>query len=106
MMGLTVIERPDGRTYRPRKLAAHAVTDPDDGDTLIGVVVLGTHDPAKAQALADGYARWQLGSRHVAVSPVAVWWRDGFAYGRRGWIDDPVTGRAGVWYQEIAELYP
>lgn len=80
-MSLAEITRPDGRAYRPRKLAAHAVTDPDD--TLIGVVVLGTHDPAKA-----------------------VWWRDGFACGRRGWIDDPVAGRAGIWYQEIVELYP
>lgn len=104
-MTLAVLTRPDGRLYRPRKLAAHAVTDPDDGDTLTGVV-LGTHDPAKAQEPADAYARWQLGSRHVAVSPVAVWWRDGFAYGRRGWIEDEVTGRAGVWYQEITERWP
>jgi hypothetical protein len=100
LAGLT---RPNGRLYRPRKLAAHAVTDPDDGDMLTGVVVLGTHDPAQAQYLADAYARWQLGSRHVAVSPVAGWWRDGFAYGRRGWIDDPEKGRAGIWFRSITE---
>ena len=46
-----VIQRPDGKPYRPRKLAAYAVTDPDD--MLSGVMVLGTHDPGRAQPLAD-----------------------------------------------------
>jgi hypothetical protein len=97
------VTRPDGRIYRPRTMTAHAVTDPDDGDTLSGVVVLGTHDPGAAQPLADAYAAWQLGRGHVAVSPVAVWWRDGFTYGRRGWVTDEKHGRAGTWFRSIVE---
>ena len=96
-----VIQRPDGKPYRPRKLAAYAVTD--DGDMLAGVMVLGTHDPGRAQPLADGYAVWQLGSGHVAVDPVTGWWRDGFGYGHRCWVTDEVRGRAGVWFREIVE---
>jgi hypothetical protein len=45
----------------------------------------------------------QLGRGHVAVSPVTVWWRDGFTSGRRGWVTDEKHGRAGIWYQEIVE---
>ena len=96
-----VIERPDGKPYRPRKLAAYAVTDPDD--MLSGVMVLGTHDPGRAQPLADGYATWQLGSGHTAVDPVTGWWRDGFECGRRRWVADEVHGRAGVLFREIVE---
>lgn len=102
-MSAGVITRPDGRLYRPRKVAAYAVTDPDDGDSLAGVMVLGTHDADRAKPLADSYAAWQLGSGYSAADPLAGWWRDGFAGGRRCWVDDPVTGRAGIWFREIIE---
>ena len=98
-----MIQRPDGKPYRPRKLVACAVTD--DDDMLCGVMVLGTHDPGRAQPLADSYAVWQLGSRHVAVDPVTGWWRDGFESGRRCWVADEVHGRAGVWFREIVEAF-
>jgi len=95
------ITRPDGRVYRPRKVTANAVVD--DDETLSGVLVLGTHDVARAQKLADDYAAWQLGTGHVAVDPEAGWWRDGFDCGRRRWLRDPEAGRAGVWFREIVE---
>ena len=98
------VERPDGRLYRPRKVIANAVVD--DDEILTAVVVLGTHDVARAQPLADDYAAWQLGRGYVAVNPVTGWWRDGWSYGRRVWLPDPVRGRAGVWFREIVEATP
>jgi hypothetical protein len=100
MTGDTVA-RPDGRVYRSRKLVAAAVTD--DDDMLCGVMVLGTHDCHRAKPLADDYAAWQLGREYAAADGVTGWWRDGFAGGRRCWIDDPQTGRAAVWFRSIAE---
>ncbi len=98
---LSPIPRPDGTPCRPRKLSAHAVTG--DGDILTGVVVFGTHDPGRAQPLADDYAAWQLGSGHVAADPVPVWWRDGFDCGGRSWVTDEARGRPGTWFREIIE---
>jgi hypothetical protein len=97
------VTRPDGRIYRSRKLIAAAVTDPDDGDMLCGVMVLGTHDCHRAKPMADDYAAWQLGRGYVAVDWVTGWWRDGFQNGRRCWVADEQHGRAGVWFREIAE---
>ena len=95
------VTRPDGSVYKPRKVTANAVVD--DDELLTAVVVLGTHDVGLAQKLADDYACWQLGNGHVAVGPVTGWWRDGWSYGRRVWLDDDVHGRAGVWFSEIVE---
>lgn len=95
------IIRPSGRPYRPRKITAHAVTDPDD--ELCGVMVLGTQDSGQAQPLADHYAAGQLGSGYVAADPVTGWWRDGISGGSRCWVNDPEYGRAGVWFRSVAE---
>ena len=97
------VTRPDGRVYRSRKVTANAVTDPDDGDMLCGVMVLGTHDYDRAKPLADDYAAWQFGRGHVATDWITGWWRDGFENGRRCWVNDPEHGRAGVWFREIVE---
>jgi hypothetical protein len=96
-----VIERPNGKPYRPRRITANAVTDEDE--LLAGVMVLGTHDPGRAQPLADGYAVWRLGSGHVAVDPVTGWWRNGYSSGRLCWVTDEEHGRAGVWFREVVE---
>jgi hypothetical protein len=98
---LEPIERPDGRLYQPRKLAAHAVSGEDD--FLSGVVVFGTHDPANALPLAAEYVTRQLGKGYAPAGPRAVWWRDGFESGHRCWLDDDRAGRAGVWFREIVE---
>ena len=97
-----VITRPNGKPYRPRKVIAAAVTDPDD--MLCGVMVLGTHDYHRAKPMADDYAVWQLGRGHVATDWVTGWWRDGFRNGCRCWVDDPEDGRAGVWFREVVEV--
>jgi hypothetical protein len=97
---LPAIQRPDGRLYHPRKITACAVTE---DDFVIGVVVFGTHDEARAQPLADQYAAWQNGSGAVARRPELVWWRDGYESGHRRWVTDEGKGRAGVWFREITE---
>jgi hypothetical protein len=79
---------------------AYAVVDGDEFPC--GVMVLGTHDVARAKPLADSYAAWQLGAEYTAADPVTGWWRLGYEDGLR-WLDDPVKGRAGVWFRQVAE---
>jgi hypothetical protein len=98
---LESVTRPDGRVYRPTKIAAYAVVDEDD--LLSGVAVLGTHDMTVAQRMADDYATWQLGSGSVALDPETGWFREGLSHGRRMWMRDPVTGRAGVMFHGTRE---
>ena len=93
-----VIERPNGKPYRSRRVIAYEAGE--------GVIVLGTHDLTRAQGLADELARYVAGSGFVAVDPWRGWWRDGFECGRRRWVRDPEAGRAGVWFREIAERTP
>jgi hypothetical protein len=101
MTGITTITRPNGKPYRPRKVIAACVSDEDGG--IGGVMVLGTHDLGRAQALADQYAAWQLDSGYAAADPLPGWYREGFAGGQLRWITDEERGRAGVWFREIAE---
>jgi hypothetical protein len=97
-METEVIERPNGKAYRPRKVIAHLV-----GEDYEGVIVLGTHDIARAQVLADELVRIYVDSREVAAGPVTGWWRDGFECGQLRWIADEVRGRAGVLFRDIIE---
>jgi hypothetical protein len=101
---LPVITRPNGKPYQPRKVTAYAVTD--DDEITVGVIVFGTHDPARAQELADQIARWDIGGNYTAVDPVAVWWDDRFECGRRVWVTDEEHGRGGIWFREIVERSP
>ena len=96
-METEVIERPDGRPYRPRKVIAHLV-----GEDYEGVIVLGTHDIARAQVLADALVR-AYDSGYVAAKPEAGWWREAFESGRLRWTADEVRGRAGVLFRDLAE---
>lgn len=98
---METITRPDGRLYRSQKVAGYPVTD--DGELVCGIMVLGTHDTDRAKPLADRCAALWVDGGYVAASPVTGWWRDGFEGGRRCWVTDPVRGRAGVWFREIAE---
>ena len=93
-----VIERPNGKPYRPRKVTGQIV-----GEENEGVLILGTHDLGRAQALADQMAAYEAGPGYVAVRPWRGWFRDGFWDGRRQWITDEVHGRAGVVFPEITE---
>ena len=92
------IQRPNGKPYRPRRVAAFTVGEDDEG-----VVVLGTHDLTSAQVLADELARRVAGPEYVAVDPWRGWWRDGFENGRRAWVCDEEHGRAGVLFRDIVE---
>lgn len=104
MADLTAITRPNGTPYRPQKLTAYAVTD--EYEVIAGVVVFGTHDPGRAQALADELVARDVDQGYTAADPVTVWWRDGFECGRRAWITDEEHGRGGVWFREIVERTP
>ena len=97
-MELDEIQRPNGKPYRPRRVVAQAVGEEDEG-----VLVLGTHDLGRAQALADKLARYIAGSGFVAVQPETGWWRDGFECGQRRWVNDEVRGRAGVLFRDMEE---
>lgn len=94
------VTRPDGRVYQPVRIVAHALADEDE--CFSGVVVLGTHDMAIAQEMADDYAAWQLGTGSAALEPETGWFRDGYS-GRRMWLRDPVKGRAGVMFHKVRE---
>jgi len=102
---LAPVERPDGRLYRPRKVAAYAWENDTVHDWSAGAVVLGTHDVEAAQALADSAVKAWFGGELSAVEPELGWWRSSYFYGDPTWVDDPVHGRAGVWFtaKEVVE---
>lgn len=93
------ITRPNGKTYRSRKVTGHAVVDEDD--MVVAVLVLGTHDIERARPLAEECVRLWVDGGYTAASPVTGWWRDGFQLGQRCWVDDQVRGRAGVWFKAV-----
>lgn len=95
---LAPIERPDRRLYRPRKVAAYAWENDTVHGWSGGAVVLGTHDVEAARSLADGWIKHWFGNVLSAVEPEVGWWRLGYSYGDPTWMDDPVRGRAGVWF--------
>lgn len=99
---LPAIMRPNGKTYQPRKITVE-IWD-NDSDSLhagddYGVVVLGTHDIAVAQVLADDEIARRWDSDLSGVEACAGWFRDSFRHGARTWVNDPERGRAGVWFR-------
>jgi hypothetical protein len=100
-MILVPVRRPDGRLYRPRKIAAYPVSDSDE--LFSGVCVLGTHDLAVAQPLADKLAYRELGGGWSATEPETGWFREGYDRGSPVWLRDEVTGRAGIMFREVTE---
>lgn len=90
------IQRPNGRWYRPRKIVAAVWDNTETWGDDFGVYILGTHDiEASRQFATDSVAYFHDGGM-VADKPERCWVRDGFHYGDRTWIDDPVYGRAAV----------
>lgn len=100
MTGDTV-KRPDGRIYKSRKVVGHIVGDEDE--IPCAVLVLGTHDIARAQPLADRVARMYTEPGCVAARPETGWWRDSIRDGRPWWVEDDKRGRAGVMFRKIEE---
>lgn len=91
---LPTIVRPDGRVYRPRKLAVEVW----ESDYECGAVVFGTNDPTVAQPLATDAIRREFDNQMIAALPRVGWWRDGYEAAERRWIQDDVRGRAGVYF--------
>lgn len=99
MADLPAIIRPNGKTYRPRKV----IVEPWEIDGAAygwesGVIVFGTHDVEVAQPLADVVCKG-FDPDYVAVGAKPIWYRDGYENGERVWMDDEVRGRAGVWFR-------
>ncbi len=100
---MSAMTRPDGRTYRPRKpgLRARGWENPDPtGDESAGVVVFGTLDPDEARTLAQESCEAWYGDPDLyqLTEPKASWWRDGFTYAGRAWIEDEQRGAPGVMF--------
>jgi hypothetical protein len=99
---LAALTRPNGRPYRPRRVAAHALADEDD--ILCGVLVTGTHDRERALKLARELVAAELGRDYEPVESGSGWWRDGFEGGHRCWVADDERGAAGVIFGKIVEV--
>lgn len=100
MGDLPSIVRPNGKVYRPRKIAV----EPWDNDTWgrdesCGVVVYGTHDEALAQKLADEEIKRRWDSDWVGINEGRGWFRAAYRYGDLVIVDDEVRGRAGVYFR-------
>ena len=98
---MAAIRRPNGKLYRPRKVSCHAVND--ENLDLVAVIVFGTHDIERARPLAEDCVRYWSDEDCAAAEPVTGWWRDGYANGGRGWVNDSVAGRAGVWFEAVPD---
>lgn len=95
--------RPNGKTYRPRKLGliAEAWEDQDyNGGGASGVIVLGTLDPDAARPIAlDAIRRFFDVFDAAAGEP--GWFRNGFHSGERRWFIDCEKGRPGVSFTAV-----
>lgn len=99
MTDLVPVTRPNGRLYRPRKIDGHAVAD--DDDFVTAVLILGTHDIERAWPLADLCVRRWVDNCCTAVDPYLGWWRNGYLWGERTWLEDETRGRAGVRFEAV-----
>lgn len=94
---ITTLERPNGKTYKPRKvgLQAHAWENHDYGDC--GVIVFGTQDIEEATPLAIEWCKHWFGY-HAVTGPYTGWFRLTYDMGELAWMSDPVKGRPGVYF--------
>lgn len=95
---LVPIERPDGRTYRPRKVVGERWENDAWMDERCGVVILGTHDVERATEFATELLRYWYDPDYVPVKPEVGWWRLGIDHGDLRWVEDERRGRAGVMF--------
>ena len=117
----TAITRPNGKSYRPRKLRTVIL---GDEDSLYNVIVFGTHDVGQARAFASvevpatlrSWAESGYGDMRVQMDPTGHrgWWRREFAgfhedVERYTYPVDDERGAAGVsfeldWAAEFDEV--
>lgn len=98
---MTEFVRPDGRIYRPRRQGLWVRAWENHEEFIGGCIVFGTLDPiGEASARAhEACASWygDADSFHIAY-PAPGWWRDGFSYSGRTWIEDAKRGAPGVMF--------
>lgn len=95
---LPAIERPNGKTYRPRKVVVEPI---EMRDGSYAVIVFGTHDVEFARPLATKWITTESDPHDVAGDPCVGWWRDGYEHSDRAWIPDDELGRAGVRFTAV-----
>ena len=97
---LDPIARPNGKLYRPRKVAVTQWENEGWPDDSASVVVLGTHDVEAARTAAEAWIRWWYDPEFVATKPEVGWFRLGYggSQGEMQWHRDEVRGRAGVMF--------
>lgn len=98
----TEFTRPNGKTYRPRKLGlqTHSWENTDGYDDSCGVIVFGTLSPDEAHESAIQACRYWYGMA-TAENPEPGWYRSGFQNGQRMWISDGDRGRPGVMFEAV-----
>lgn len=96
------IIRPNGKTYRPRAIVAHAWENPDDmtGDNYQGCIIIGTHDAVAAQPFAERMCNYWFGTSGAKFMQ-AGWFRKAYDYTGPAWIEDDVRGSAGCYFSAV-----
>lgn len=94
MTRLEAIKRLNGCLYQPKKLVVESWDNEEPGE--YGVFVIGTHDLAVAQPLADKLIQYWYEHDMIGTRPEKRWIRLGYGYNGPAWIDDFVRGRAAI----------
>jgi hypothetical protein len=89
---LPSITRPNGRLYRPRKISVQII----GLDEAEEVVVFGTEDRERAQALAEREVSVMVDSGYTAVYDHTAWLRSGYQGGEPWFFHDEDKGRFGL----------
>ncbi len=103
-----VFTRPNGKLYRPLASGLRARAWENDGyDGRSGVIVFGTVDPGEARQFAGEAAAYWFGDGDTfeICDPVPGWWRDGYCFTGRAWIEDVDRGAPGVmftWSEKVS----
>lgn len=100
----TVI-RPNGKTYRARRVTVQPWANETVHGDEYGVCVIGTHDVEGSRPLADAMIKSEWDGDMVATQPYQCWVRSGYRNGELCWITDETRGRAAVsWIADYPTL--
>lgn len=92
------VVRPNGKTYRARKVRMCVWDNGGYHNDDKGVVVLGTHDVEQATAVAHEGVRYWFDHELIATKPEVGWFRLGYHFGEQSWMRDQIKGAAGVMF--------
>lgn len=96
---MTTLIRPNGRVYRPRDTTLRSAPWTNAGEgkgDLEGVLIIGTHDLARAQHFADVDCVAWYGV--PATEPRLDWVSQKYGGRYAGWTTDEVRGRPAIWF--------